>query len=330
MALSGGADSAAAAFLLKDSGYRVSGAFMQLFEGDSGQENAREVASALDIPFHLFDLRKEFEREVVAPFLESYRSGLTPNPCVDCNQKIKFSLFWRKAVAAGANLMATGHYVRLKENGLFELHCGLDQGKDQSYFLWRLGQAELGRSVFPLGEYRKDQVREMVKDLPVRKQESMEVCFIASSPEDFLKERLSFSPGPILDDSGREVGRHQGLPLYTIGQRKRIGLSGGPYYVRKKDIEQNALIVTRDERTLNQQTVVCGQLNWLNDGAPECPLTVRAKIRYRQGLSEAVLNLEDKDVGRLEFKELQRAVTPGQSVVFYQGTKLLGGGVMER
>ncbi len=331
--MSGGADSAAAAFLLKESGYQVAGAFMRLWRekgADDGEKAARAVASALDIPFFLFDLRSEFEQEVVVPFLEAYQSGLTPNPCVDCNHRIKFDLFWRKAEKMGADLMATGHYVRLKKvGGLFELHRGVDREKDQSYFLWRLDQERLERSVFPLGGCRKEDVLGLVEreGLPVRPGESMEVCFIASSIGEFLSQRLEFSPGPILDDSGREVGCHRGLPLYTIGQRRGIGLPGGPYYVRNKDIVRNTLIVASDKRTLNQRVVGCAQLNWLDGFQPECPIAVKAKIRYRQIMSEAVLDFE-RGVFRAEFKKEQRAVTPGQSIVFYRGTKLLGGGVI--
>jgi tRNA-uridine 2-sulfurtransferase len=337
VALSGGVDSAMAAALLQDMGHQVSGAYIKthsVFQEDvsDSQKKAETVASALGIPFYVFDFRESFKKIVIDPFLEKIEQGLTPNPCVDCNPRIKFELFWDRAKEMGAELMATGHYVRLvKARGTLEIHCGKDKSKDQSYFLWQLNQSHLARTLFPLGNYRKNKIIRMAakRGLPVSdSEESMEVCFIPEKNSDFLKENLSFSGGNIIDDRGDKIGEHQGLPLYTIGQRKGIGLPGGPYYVYGRDFSRNVLLVTLNDSLIWQKKVWCQKAEWVSGNLPEFPVTVQAKIRYRQDKSKAKLSQLNKDTYCLDFKKAQRAVTPGQSVAFYQGSRLIGGGVI--
>lgn len=341
MALSGGLDSAVGAALLQQAGYEVAGCFMRLWVDQQrpndcptleAEERAEKIASYLNIPFFVFDLRREFDELVIQPFLRDYQSGLTPNPCVFCNEKIKFDLFWQRAQVEGADFMATGHYVVSRRKGdLVELYRGVDKSKDQSYFLWPLKPEQLRRSLFPLGRYRKHHVRKLAErwKLPAPKRlESMEICFVVNSIDQFLADRLKFSPGPIVDDQGREIGRHQGLPLYTIGQRKKIRLPGGPYYVRNKDIKNNALSVTKDKRTLSSRHLTCSKVNWLDGVGPKLPASLKAKIRYHHRMSAATVNKSSADLYRVDFRWPQGAITPGQSVVFYRGSKLLGGGVI--
>lgn len=341
MALSGGVDSAVGAALLQQAGYQVAGCFMRLSTdqehpqdclASEAEDRARRLANYLDIPFFVFDLRSQFDRLVIQPFLKDYQRGVTPNPCVFCNNLIKLELFWTLAQEKGADLMATGHYVcRREKKQQWELHRGVDKQKDQSYFLWRLNQEQLSRTLFPLGRYRKHQVRRLAQKwhLPVRKAaESMEVCFIPHSIDEFLTDRLDFQPGPIINDRGQLIGQHRGLPLYTVGQRKKIGLAGGPYYVRNKDIEKNILLVTKDKRTLKRRSLSCNQLNWLDGQPPKFPITVKAKVRYRNPLSAAKVDRQDAGRCRVDFRTPQSAVTAGQSVVFYKGSKLMGGGVI--
>lgn len=341
MALSGGVDSAVGAALLQQAGYQVAGCFMRLSNDQErpqdclvseAEDRARRLANYLDIPFFVFDLRSQFDRLIIQPFLKDYQRGLTPNPCVFCNNLIKLELFWTQAEEKGADFMATGHYVcRREKKQRWELHRGVDKQKDQSYFLWRLNQEQLSRTLFPLGRYRKHQVRRLAQKwhLPIQKvAESMEVCFVPRSIDEYLSHHLDFQPGPIIDDQGQLIGQHRGLPLYTVGQRKKIGLTGGPYYVRDKDIEKNILLVTKDKRTLETRYLFCNQLNWLDGQPPRFPITVKAKVRYRHSLAMAKLDRQDTGRCRVDFRSPQLAVTAGQSVVFYRGSKLIGGGVI--
>lgn len=338
VALSGGLDSAVAAGLLKKKGYLVSGAYMKLWVDEPKSDNykeeeARKIAEIIGIPFYVFDFGYEFRKNIVDSFIEGYRKGLTPNPCVDCNQKIKFDLFWREAHKFGADLMATGHYARIKKRkNIFILYKGVDPKKDQSYFLWRMNQEQLSRVIFPLGNHYKKNVRKLAKKwkLPVdNKRESMEICFIPKYITDFLKKYLNIMPGNIMEEnSGKIIAQHNGLFFYTIGQRKRIGLSGGPYYVRNKDINHNLLIVTKDKKSLERKDFLCHQTNLINIRTIKCPIRVRAKIRYSHKPTKAIIDEKGDDIYDVIFKVKQSAITPGQSVVFYRRSRLLGGGII--
>jgi tRNA-uridine 2-sulfurtransferase len=343
-AMSGGVDSSVAAALLKKQGYETVGVFMKFWKEAGQGENrccssesekrARKVAEILDIPFYVFNFEKEFKKRVVDRFLDGYEKGITPNPCVVCNKEIKFGLLLEKALEFGADFIATGHYARKKQikvkNGKMEykLYRGKDKKKDQSYFLWQLDQKQLRKILFPVGDYQKSQIRDLAGKfkLPVSDTaESMEVCFIPGKVEDFLKKRLKMKPGLILLANNKKIiGCHQGLPLYTIGQRKGIELSGGPYYVVKKDGKKNTLVVAsllKDE-ALWSKILKVRKINWLSGRKPKPGLRIKVQIRYGQ---EPVRASFDRF---LKFKTRQRAVTPGQSAVFYRGSELLGGGII--
>lgn len=338
--MSGGVDSAVAAALLKKQGFQVLGVFMRFWKSPQkgsmerwnrccsleAEQRAREVARVIGIPFYVFNFEKEFKKRIVDRFLAEYRAGLTPNPCVVCNQEIKFGLLLEKSLALGAQHLATGHYVRRQGKKTLR---GLDPEKDQSYFLWRLNQQQLSRVLFPVGGYKKPHVRALAKKfkLPVAETpESQEICFVPETVNEFLKRYFKPKTGKIVDVSGKVLGQHQGLIFYTIGQRKGIGLAQGPYWVKDRDFKKNLLIVTKTQKDLLKKELFFENANWLSSKSPKFPLKVTAKIRYRAKLAPAVVYKNQ----RVVFRQPQRAVTPGQSVVFYRGQELLGGGVISR
>ena len=327
LALSGGIDSSVAALLLKEAGeYEVVTAFMELTDFSfEAEDRARRVAEILDVPFCIFDFKKKFQKKVIKPFLKDNQKGLTPNPCVLCNQEIKFGLFLTQALKLGADYIATGHYIKKEGERLFK---GKD--KDQSYFLWGLTQKQLKRLLFPLADYTREEVERIAQKfkLPffgVKK--STEICFIPQEIQEFLKENIKGKEGKIVTLDGEVLGHHQGLWLYTIGQRKGIGLAGGPYYVLGKDIKKNLLIVTKKEKDLLKKELTFSKVNWLSGREPSFPLKVEVKIRYYQKAVSAIIRKEAGSYS-LEFLKPVRAVASGQSVVFYQGEELLGGGII--
>jgi len=340
VAMSGGVDSSVSAALLKEAGFDVIGIFMKFWAGDrlnkeynrccskEAEKRARKVASILKIPFYVIDFKKEFKNHVVDYFLVNYKKGITPNPCVVCNKQIKFGLLLKKSKSLGVDFVATGHYVRLKkQNNELSLIKAKDKEKDQSYFLWKLNQNQLKRILFPVGGYMKSEVRKMAKDfkLPVfDTPESQEVCFIPKTTNEFLKKYLKTKPGRIINLKGKVLGEHQGLWFYTIGQRKGIKLSGGPYYVVDKDKKKNELIVSKNKKDLYKKQIVLKQINWLSKKEPKLPLKVQVKIRYHHKSAKAVI--AKKYI--LKFDKPQKAITPGQSAVFYEKNKVLGGGII--
>ena len=353
VAMSGGVDSSVAAALLKkEGGYNVVGVFMKFWheaDGKGGwnrccspdsERRARQVARILKIPFYVFNFEKEFKKRVVDYFLKGYKEGITPNPCVVCNKEIKFGLLLEKVLALNADFIATGHYARLRQGKLYR---GKDKKKDQSYFLWQLNQNQLKRVLFPVGNYIKLEVRKLAEKfkLPFKKiSESMEICFVPDKLEDFLKKYLKPKPGLILNTAGKEIGQHQGLPFYTIGQRKGIELSGGPHYVVGKDRKRNVLIVASilKDSALWSKSLIAKNVNWISGKAPKLPLKINAQIRYgHQAVPATITKLQITNY-KLQFKTPQRAVTPGQSVVFYspagalakegKGQELVGGGII--
>lgn len=337
IAMSGGVDSSVSAALLQRAGFEVVGVFMKFWsesiKNDSenrccsseSESRARQVADIIGIPFYVFDFAKEFKKRIVDYFLKEYKEGRTPNPCVVCNKEIKFGLLLEKALAMDADFIATGHYVKKVKTKIFK---AVDRQKDQSYFLWQLNQKQLQHVLFPLGDYTKDKVRRLARKfkLPVADTpESQEVCFVQTTLTDFLSRHIKTKPGPILHDD-REIGQHKGLPFYTIGQRKGIGLSGGPFYVVGKNLKRNTLIVSssaRDKKFYSQKLNV-KKLNWISGHAPKLPLKIKAQIRYRHQATAAAIVKKTEVV----FRKPQWAITPGQSVVFYKGEELLGGGVI--
>lgn len=349
-AMSGGIDSSLTAALLKKAGFNVIGVFMKFWteSADLSAEKwnrccspesetiARKVAGILKIPLYVFNFEKEFKKKIVDYFLKEHKANITPNPCVVCNKEIKFGLLLEKALKLEADLVATGHYARLsRENTKYKLLKGKDKGKDQSYFLWQLSQRQLKHILFPVGNYTKKEVRVLAKEfsLPVLdRKESQEVCFIPGTISDFLSRHLRSKPGPIVEKThygaSKIIGKHEGLWPYTIGQRKGIGLSGGPYYVLDKDLKKNILVVTKSEKDLLKKELTARNINWISGKEPRFPLKVKAKIRYRHKEVPAVIKKSVGKTVKVAFTKAQRAITPGQSVVFYKGQELLGGGII--
>jgi tRNA-specific 2-thiouridylase len=352
--MSGGLDSSVAAALLKRAGFNVIGVFMKFWSepGENGlvgasnrccspeaEVRARKVAKILKIPFYVFDFSKEFKEKIVDYFLDGYKKGITPNPCVACNKEIKFGLLLEKALSLGADFVATGHYARKKEirknscsnSCTFALLRAKDKNKDQSYFLWMLNQEQLKRILFPIGNYTREEVENFARKfkLPVLGiKKSVEVCFIQTTVSDFLRKYLKEKPGKIVDTEGKNLGEHKGLWFYTIGQRKGIGLSGGPWWVVDKDLKKNLLIVTKNEKDLLKKELICKNVNWISGKEPKLPLKVKAKIRYKTHLAKAAIFPTRNKIYKVIFEEPQRAITPGQSVVFYKGEEVLGGGII--
>ncbi|MBU2037068.1 tRNA 2-thiouridine(34) synthase MnmA [Patescibacteria group bacterium] len=362
--LSGGVDSAVAAALLKQQGYEVAGVFMRFWSEAGHRENgccsasaeavARLVAAKLNIPFYVFDVAKEFKKKVVDYFLRELKAGRTPNPCVVCNPQIKFGLFLKYALKMGADYIATGHYAKLKSvvknaKPAFKLFAAKDDKKDQSYFLVGLKQRQLNKIIFPLGDYLKREVYGIAinRCLPYRQGESFDICFI-DDYQQYLKKYLKMKPGEIISQTGYALGQHQGLPLYTIGQRVSIG-GPGPFYLVKKDVKKNILYVSNNEKDLLQKEMQVKKVNWLGGQAPKLPLKCKIKIRYGSEMTEAViarsrrrrgnpvgdgdksglLRSARNDAVTVIFVQPQRAITPGQSAVFYgRGGEVLGGGVI--
>lgn len=347
VAMSGGVDSSLAAALLVEQGYRVTGVTLHLWAGEEdfcpvpasccsleAVEGARRVCGQLGIPHYVFDFREQFQRLVVEEFIREYGRGRTPNPCLACNRWIKFRLLLEQARRLGFSYLATGHYARIRrsEEG-YHLYRGRDRRKDQSYVLYMLGQDELSHLLFPLGELTKAEVRrEAVRRglATAGRPESQEICFIPDGDyRRFLSARLPARPGPILDLSGRVLGTHRGLAYYTIGQRKGLGLSGQPYplFVIALRPEENALVVGPEEALLSP-ALEAGDVSFVSGRWPEEPLRVEAKVRYRTPEAPARLFPLEGDRVRVEFDTPQRAITPGQAVVFYQGEEVLGGGII--
>ena len=336
IAMSGGVDSTASALMLRDK-YKVKGFFMRLAQPDFNEQKLRveTVADQLGIELQIIDLRQEFEQAVLNYFSNSYFNGLTPNPCVICNKEIKFGLFLDAILKSGMDKMATGHYAQIvKKGGLYHLSSGKDPKKDQSYFLARLSQQQLGSVLFPLGDKEKHSIYEFVEEhgfSHFRGQESQDVCFLEKNQiGSFLTSRSprSAPKGSIVSTDGKVLGEHTGLFHYTIGQRKGLGISHPePLYVIGLDAHHNTVIVgTNDE--LFRRTIEVESLHWLSGQPPELDQMYTVRIRYSHKGSLAHLQLHEKDGGTFTFSEPQRAITPGQFAVVYNNTELLGSGII--
>jgi tRNA-specific 2-thiouridylase len=348
VAMSGGVDSSTTAALLVDQGYEVMGFAMRLWKeakactpspgsccGADAIEDARRVCDMLGIPFEVVDYEQAFKATVVDYFIAAYSRAATPNPCIACNRYIKFGLLLDYVLNLGVKYLATGNYARTeRRDGTIHLLKGRDPKKDQSYVLYMLTQRELAHLVFPLGDYTKDEVRRMARDwaLPVaQRPESQETCFIADNDyRRFLQEHApdSILPGPILNTRGHIIGRHKGLPFYTIGQRTGLGIAAEqPLFVLEIDAGRNILVVgTRDE--LGESRLEATEVSYVSGCAPHGPVEIKAKIRYNAREAQAVLKPLGKDRARVTFAAPLRDITPGQSVVFYQGDEVLGGGTI--
>ena len=349
--MSGGVDSSVAALLLKEQGYEVIGLFMKNWEDDDDDEycssrqdliDAVSVADRIGIDIEAVNFSKEYKDRVFSEFLREYKSGRTPNPDVLCNAEIKFRAFLDHAMAMGAERIATGHYAQVREvDGLSQLLKAEDGTKDQSYFLYRLNQSQLSKTLFPLGGLYKREVREMARKAGLAnfaKKDSTGICFIGERPfREFLNRYIPSEPGEIWAVDGRMVGRHMGLMFYTIGQRQGLGIGGtregdgDAWYVAAKDMPNNRLIVVqgREHDALLSNTLFSTDLNWISGEAPHCEWVYNAKTRYRQ--KDAPCAIKSLTAGRCEisFAESQWAVTPGQSVVVYESRVCLGGGIIQ-
>jgi len=349
--MSGGVDSAVSAYLLKQQGYNVTGLFMKNWEDDDDSEycssrqdfiDAASAADVIGIDLEAVNFAKEYKERVFSDFLREYSAGRTPNPDVLCNAEIKFKAFLDQAMKMGADHIATGHYAQVREvNGRFELLRGSDPGKDQSYFLHRLNQAQLSKAVFPVGGMFKRDVRKLAAEigLPVAaKKDSTGICFIGERPfREFLNRYLPTKPGRIETPDGRIVGQHVGLAFYTIGQRKGIGIGGSrdgngePWFVAAKDLKRNVLVVVQghDDPLLLSSGLSAVHCSWTAGVAPAADAPVTVKTRYRAPDGSCRLLAADEASCNLAFPDPQWAATPGQSAVLYQGDVCLGGGFIE-
>jgi len=349
--MSGGVDSSVAAYLLRQQGYAVRGVFMKNWQETDPEfpctaaDDARDalgVCDKLGIELDAVDFSREYWDRVFAYFLDEYRRGRTPNPDILCNKEIKFKAFLAHAIAQGADYIATGHYARIRElDGQYQLLKARDLSKDQTYFLYTLGQAQLAHSLFPVGELQKPEVRHIAAAqgfANASKKDSTGICFIGERDFNrFLSRYLPAQPGEIRTPQGEYVGKHNGLMYYTLGQRKGIGIGGRkeaaemPWYVVDKDMRSNTLIVVQghDHPLLFSRSLQAGALHWVADAAPDLPLRCQAKTRYRQADQNCILSRNADSHYAVAFEQPQRSVTPGQSVVFYQGEICLGGGIIE-
>jgi tRNA-specific 2-thiouridylase len=348
--MSGGVDSSVTAVLLKQQGYEVIGMMMRLWSepgmGAAAPLNrcctpdqmadARRVAGLLDIPFYVVDVQDHFRKTIVQFFIDEHEAGRTPNPCIECNRQIRFTYLYERAMALDADFLATGHYARVVQGADgYELRQGKDTHKDQSYVLHMLSQEQLAHVKFPVGDYTKAEVRELAAQagLPVAsKDESQDLCFLGDGDyRRFLRDysQKAAQPGPILDLDGQQLGQHTGLAFYTIGQRKGLGITTGePVFVMRKDSQQNALIVGTHAQ-LGQQQLFVRDVNWMNGRISQHPLTAQIKIRYKATpIPGEVVTLENGRV-QVTFFEPVFGITPGQTAVFYEDDKVLGGGIID-
>ena len=350
IAMSGGVDSSVAAYLTKEAGFQCIGGMMRLFDQDflpedmessccssDNVEDARSVAEKLGFPFHVFNSKGEFEEKVVRKFIRCYECGATPNPCIDCNRYLKFDHLLRQGMELGCECVVTGHYARIRkdaETGRYLLYRAMDLSKDQSYVLYTLSQEQLAHTRFPLGEMTKAQARQIAEEqgfLNSRKKDSQDICFVPDGDYVGFMERYTgkkYIPGDFLDLKGNVVGKHRGAVSYTLGQRKGLGLAmGEPVYVCGKDMTQNTVTVGPNE-ALFSTTLVAEDWNWFPFGELTHPLRVQAKARYNQAPQPATVYPEDNGLAKVVFDAPQRALTPGQAVVLYDGDLVVGGGTI--
>ena len=349
--LSGGVDSSVTALLLKNQGYKVVGLFMKNWEDDDDDEycsskqdliDAVSVADKIGIDIEVVNFSKEYKEKVFSEFINEIKSGRTPNPDILCNSEIKFNAFLNHAISMGADKIATGHYAQIKENdGLFSLLKAEDSTKDQSYFLYRLNQHQLSKTIFPLGTFLKKDVREIAKKESLHnsdKKDSTGICFIGERPfTEFLNKYIENSPGPIKDEHGKTLGEHIGLMFYTLGQRQGLGIGGSktsngePWFVVEKNIQENTLIVAQGHGhpLLFKDGLTAKKTHWIHGALPKKHWVYGAKTRYRQPDAPCEIDAIANESVEIFFGQKQWAITPGQSVVVYESNVCLGGAIIE-
>ena len=334
-ALSGGVDSSVAAYLLKKAGFEVSGATLHL-TGEA-QPDAQKSADFLNIPFYEFEEKEAFKKLVIEDFAACYERGETPNPCIVCNVFVKFGILLGKALESGHDFLATGHYAKTQKDagsGRTLLLRGKDRAKDQTYMLYRLNQYQLSHSMFPLGDLTKPEIREIAETIGLfsaNKPDSQDICFVPDGDYAVFLENYrgkTYPAGDFIDETGKVLGRHQGVIRYTVGQRKGLGIAlGAPAFVLSKNALDNTVVLSNQEEKLFTKRIVADGVNWIACDVPPEGLKVTAKTRYSQKEAEAILHLTEGGVVA-EFKEAQRAATPGQAMVFYDGEVVVGGGTI--
>mgnify|MGYP002575653243 FL=1 len=346
VAMSGGVDSSAAAVLLRQQGYSCDGAMLRLYNGEvegtccsaDDAADARSVAYGLGMKFYVFNETERFARDVMDRFVAEYCAGRTPNPCIDCNRCLKFGALLERALLLGYDYLATGHYARVKldeASGKYRLLRGRDRSKDQSYVLYQVGQHQLAHLLLPVGEYDKPSIRRSARQaglINADKSDSQDICFVPDGDYTrFLQEYggVKMIPGDFVDQAGHVLGRHKGLPCYTTGQRKGLGVSAGKHvYVLRKNVQDNTILLG-DNEELFTSVLTADRVNWISGETPASPLRVTAKTRYSQTEAAATVHpLPDGRI-RVEFDVPQRAITAGQAVVLYDGEQVLGGGTIE-
>ena len=350
VAMSGGVDSSVAAWLLRQQGYACIGATMRLYENEmvgscrsntccslEDVEDARSVARRIGIPYYVFNFTDDFEQQVIRRFAQAYEQGRTPNPCIDCNRYLKFQRLYRRARELGCDYIATGHYARVVRDPASDrwlLKKALDGNKDQSYVLYDMSQEQLSHTLLPLGELTKQSVRTIAEEqgfLNAKKHDSQDICFVPDGDYAAFLERYTgrqYPPGDFLDSTGQKIGTHQGIIHYTIGQRKGLGISAErPLYVRNIDPEHNTVTLGGNEELFSAD-LEAGELNLISVPELEAPMWVTARVRYHQVEQPALLTQTGPDTASLTFDAPQRAITPGQAVVFYDGDTVVGGGVI--
>lgn len=346
LGMSGGVDSCVSAYLLKEQGYDVIGVNMQVWTDTSHEdgccslpsvEDARRVANMLEIPFYVFNMKEDFKKYVIQYFVKEYESGRTPNPCIACNKYIKFGSLLEKAKSMDIDYIATGHYAIIeKRDDKYLLKKAVDDTKDQSYVLYNLTQDQLSKTIFPLGEYKKSEIREIAKEIGfavASKPDSQEICFIDDNDHyRFIKDHTGKEPskGEFVDTQGNVIGYHEGITKYTIGQRRGLGISTGkPLFVLDIDAKNNRVILG-DNQDLLCKEIYAEDLNWISIDKLDTPIKVKAKIRYKAKEDDATIEKIGNNKVKITFEREQRAPTQGQSVVFYDNDYVVGGGIITK
>lgn len=350
IAMSGGVDSSVAALLMKEKNYECVGCTMKLYGNEDVDlsdtstccslddvQDAKDVARRLGMPHYTFNFKDQFREKVIDNFIDCYEHAMTPNPCIECNKHLKFCELHRRALELGCDKVVTGHYARVRkcEDGSYQLLKGKDKGKDQSYVLYSMTQEELAHTAFPLGEYSKDEIRKIAESnefVNANKPDSQDICFVPDGDYVSALKRFTgkeYEPGDFVDMDGNVLGQHKGLVCYTIGQRKGLGISAAyPLYVVKLDTEKNQVVLGKNEDLFSRDVYV-ENINWINPDNMEESFRCKAKVRYRMEEQPCLVERVGDTSAKIIFDEPQRAITPGQSAVFYDGDVVLGGGIIK-